>query len=68
MAQHGDLLFDNAKGGSGVVSGSPNEAQLIAVTTTKPFIMVTLTLGDPPTQDIPARGIALANFRYKLAK
>ena len=67
-AQYGDWLFDDAKGGSGVVSRSPSGAHLIAVKATKPFTMVMITLGDHPTQDIPARGIALANFRYKLAK
>jgi hypothetical protein len=67
-AQYGDWLFDSAKGGAGVISQSPNGARLIAVKATKPFTMVMITLGDHPTQDIPARGIALANFRYKLAK
>ncbi len=67
-AQYGDWLFDNAKGGSGVVTKSPNGAQLVAVKATKPFTMVMISLGDHPTQDIPAEGIAMANFRYKLAK
>lgn len=67
-AQYGDWLFDGAKGGSGAVTRSPNGARLIAVKATKPFTMIMISLGDHPTQDIPANGIAMANFRYKLAK
>jgi len=67
-ASYGDWLFDGAKGGSGAVARSPNGARLVAVKATKPFTMVMINLGDHPTQDIPAEGIAMSNFRYKLAK
>lgn len=65
---YGDWLFDPAKGVSRVSTRSPSGARLIAVKATKPFTLITVRLGDSPTGDIAARGIAMANFRYKFAK
>lgn len=68
-ASYGDWIFDSNKGSvDQLVTQSPSGARLIAVKSTEPFTMVTLRSSDSPTGDEPVEGLAIANFRYKLAK
>ena len=68
-AAYGDWIFDSAKGGVfELTAKSPSGARLIAVKATKPFTMITIRNGDSPTGDLDAKGFAITNFRYRLAK
>jgi hypothetical protein len=68
LTEYGDWIYDNAKGGADVKARSPSGASLIAVKATKPFTMITLRSGDSPTGDAIVAGMAITNFRYRLAK
>jgi hypothetical protein len=64
---YGNYFISPANGIINSTSRSPSGASLVAIKATKPFTTVTIFLDDSPTGDIPSRGLAIANIRYKLA-
>lgn len=64
----GNDFIDYSEGFTSSVMRSPSGARLLAIKATHPFTQISVMINDSPTGDIPAKGVAFANIRYRLAK
>ncbi len=66
----GNYYFDETRGGTAMLTRTPNGARLYSVQATAPFSVITVSRYREAGEDLSIThdGVALANIRYKLAE